>query len=242
MKFKKVLPLAFMSLCCLTGCGEKAITPLDYVGVTYTQNTDGTASAMPVVDWIALDEDIYGSDRTSAEKLSDISTLQYYFEYSLDKYTGLNNGDEITVNVLMSDTFAKENKVKVKSSSKKITVDCFEYIDPFSSENFHFMTSDENFNTFKNQAGIVIDGQSPELKLKAKNCEDESSILSHIDYKITFDNGNNTYKVGTKIIVTAYFTSNNSIDGQAPFYKLTENKKKYEVIEEAPYLKEVPWL
>lgn len=241
MKIRKLYCLlAFVLLCCLTGCGKKVITPLDYVGVEYSQNADGTVTAAPVVDWIALDEDIYGKDRTSVEKLSDIDTLQYYFEFSLDKYIGLDDGDEITINVLMSDTFAKKNKVKMKSSSKKLTVDCFEYIDPFSSENFHLMENGEDSNSFENQAGIVIDGKLPELKLKAKNCEDENSIISHITYKIEFDNKDKTYKAGNDIRVSADFTSTNSMNGR--IYKLTETKKRYKVIEEAPYLKEIPWI
>lgn len=139
MKNKNLLVLGMAATIAfaLTGC-TKTVDLTQYADVTYS-GANGNGSASIALDYGGLGKELFGKDATQSiidEAQTELS-LMGNVDYTLDKEDGLSNGDTITMTVTCSDSFAKTHEIKLKNTTKEITVSGLpeaESLDPFAPD------------------------------------------------------------------------------------------------------------
>lgn len=212
MNRKKLIPLAAMLVLTMTGCGRTSINLNDYVTISYDgYDTIGTASytfdreAMIMehseafgmssgIDWQALQADYLLYDCISG---------------SLDKTTGLSNGDTITFHWDNVDIKTLEENYKIKLNYSDI------------SESITGLETAETFDPFTN-IGVIFEGTAPNGTVKIQK---DASALGGLNY---VPDKNNGLSNGDEITVTLNAAYGDSVEdycrSQGKIPSVTEKK------------------
>lgn len=122
-----LLGLAAIMVMGLTGCGGAKLDITDYVSVQFS-GADGQGNAVCRIDSVALEQALVGDEdgeisMDELQKLAWVTQFEMGLTGSLDKETGLSNGDTVTVTLDYDKKLAKENKVAVTGTTKEFKVE-----------------------------------------------------------------------------------------------------------------------
>lgn len=171
MKHKNLLVLGMAATIALalTGC-TKTVDLTQYADVTYS-GANGNGSATIDLDYGGLGKELFGKDATQSiidEAQTELS-LMGNVDYTLDKEDGLSNGDTITMTVTCSDSFAKTHEIKLKNTTKKITVSGLpeaKSLDPFSPDILTILYDD---SIADGKVTINLLGAYPDINVRTNN-------------------------------------------------------------------------
>jgi len=141
-----LIGISLMTMFALAGCGKKKINLNDYVQVTFSgYNKAGNAELnnVGIAPEIILDNwEVFGLTETEKREGDYIGTPEAYafldnISYSVDKKTGLSNGDTVTVEwtVYENNIAAVEEELNVKFaySDMEVTVEGLEDAQPWDA-------------------------------------------------------------------------------------------------------------
>ncbi len=198
MKTKYFIPAAVlcgMAALGLSGCGVVEVDVSQYAAVSFS-GLDGEGEAELDYDYDSLEDAVciamFGDDYiTDIDDIEDFGTLEKVYEMeeqaedvfdsvdvTLDVYSGLSNGDTVTVTITADEDTANENGVSFTGTgSITFTVEGLTErisLDPFDEDIFN-VTEGE---------GVYIEftGTSPDASLQIRNTLPSSNPLSKVTY------------------------------------------------------------
>lgn len=203
------------ALVLLAGCGEKEVRPMEYFDVTVAGgDSEGTAE-------VVFDEEGFMSAMIEACPVSKVDGLRQLLtdenidkvlDWSLDKESGLSNGDAVTLALNYDDSVLKKSfKIKFAGEKEKVFpvagLEELTYIDAFDPA---------VFNVTDDVKGVHIktNGASPLLTLDIINDIDKKDRRSEIEYRQAESAD------GTK-----YFSSEDEVTITAELYGLEEDER-----------------
>lgn len=183
-KNKYIVLLGILAVMCvgfLTGCGgSSSISLMDYVTVNFS-GVDGNGTASVSWDQVKMEQDMAGDtdgaiSSEELEKIAKFTEFEFSIQYSLDKETGLSNGDSVTVTATYNEDLQKESGVKVKGdTSKKFKVEGLK--EPVEVDAF-----DSSVWNTENGVNLVFEGTAPYATFSIANNCDASLPQSYIEY------------------------------------------------------------
>lgn len=229
MNRKKFIPLAAMLALTMTGCGRTSINLNDYVTISYNgYDTVGTASYTFDKEAIIMDNpEAFGMSSGIDWQAFQADYLLYdCISGSLDKTTGLCNGDTITFHWDTVDTKKLEENYKIKLSYSDI------------SESISGLETAETFDPFAS-IGVVFEGTAPNGTVKIQK---DASALSGLNY---VPDKNDGLSNGDEITITLHAAYGDSVEdycmSQGKIPSVTEKKFTVSGLSSyAMHLEEIP--
>ena len=203
------------ALVLLAGCGEKEVRPMEYFDVTVAGgDSEGTAE-------VVFDEEGFMSAMIEACPVSKVDGLRQLLtdenidkvlDWSLDKESGLSNGDAVTLALNYDDSVLKKSfKIKFAGEKEKVFpvagLEELTYIDAFDPA---------VFNVTDDVKGVHIktNGASPLLTLEIVNDIDKKDRRSEIEYRQAKNEDG-----------TTFFSSEDEVTITAELYGLEEDER-----------------
>ena len=203
------------ALVLLAGCGEKEVRPMEYFDVTVAGgDSEGTAE-------VVFDEEGFMSAMIEACPVSKVDGLRQLLtdenidkvlDWSLDKESGLSNGDAVTLALSYDDSVLKKSfKIKFAGEKEKVFpvagLEELTYIDAFDPA---------VFNVTDDVKGVHIktNGASPLLTLEIVNDIDKKDRRSEIEYRQAKNEDG-----------TTFFSSEDEVTITAELYGLEEDER-----------------
>lgn len=203
------------ALVLLAGCGEKEVRPMEYFDVTVAGgDSEGTAE-------VVFDEEGFMSAMIEACPVSKVDGLRQLLtdenidkvlDWSLDKESGLSNGDAVTLALNYDDSVLKKSfKIKFAGEKEKVFpvagLEELTYIDAFDPA---------VFNVTDDVKGVHIktNGASPLLTLEIINDIDKKDRRSEIEYRQAKNEDG-----------TTFFSSEDEVTITAELYGLEEDER-----------------
>ena len=203
------------ALVLLAGCGEKEVRPMEYFDVTVAGgDSEGTAE-------VVFDEEGFMSAMIEACPVSKVDGLRQLLtdenidkvlDWSLDKESGLSNGDAVTLALNYDDSVLKKSfKIKFAGEKEKVFpvagLEELSYIDAFDPA---------VFNVTDDVKGVHIktNGASPLLTLEIVNDIDKKDRRSEIEYRQAKNEDG-----------TTFFSSEDEVTITAELYGLEEDER-----------------
>ena len=203
------------ALVLLAGCGEKEVRPMEYFDVTVAGgDSEGTAE-------VVFDEEGFMSAMIEACPVSKVDGLRQLLtdenidkvlDWSLDKESGLSNGDTVTLALSYDDSVLKKSfKIKFAGEKEKVFpvagLEELTYIDAFDPA---------VFNVTDDVKGVHIktNGASPLLTLEIVNDIDKKDRRSEIEYRQAKNEDG-----------TTFFSSEDEVTITAELYGLEEDER-----------------
>ena len=203
------------ALVLLAGCGEKEVRPMEYFDVTVAGgDSEGTAE-------VVFDEEGFMSAMIEACPVSKVDGLRQLLtdenidkvlDWSLDKESGLSNGDAVTLALSYDDSVLKKSfKIKFAGEKEKVFpvagLEELTYIDAFDPA---------VFNVTDDVKGVHIktNGASPLLTLEIINDIDKKDRRSEIEYRQAKNEDG-----------TTFFSSEDEVTITAELYGLEEDER-----------------
>ena len=203
------------ALVLLAGCGEKEVRPMEYFDVTVAGgDSEGTAE-------VVFDEEGFMSAMIEACPVSKVDGLRQLLtdenidkvlDWSLDKESGLSNGDAVTLALNYDDSVLKKSfKIKFAGEKEKVFpvagLEELTYIDAFDPA---------VFNVTDDVKGVHIktNGASPLLTLEIVNDIDKKDRRSEIEYRQAKNEDG-----------TTFFSSEDEVTITAELYGFEEDER-----------------
>lgn len=237
-KLSKLLSILLISALAfvLTSC-SKTIKPEDYVSVSFS-GSNGSGIASVNLDMLSLSDEITKSMKEKNISEDKIFSFLYLsndaeFNYSLDKNSGLSNGDTVTLTLSWNNKNLKKYKIQF-GGKKEITYKVENLPDSIGIDPF----SESIFDVSEDIKGIhfYYEGASPLLSLNLINDCDKNTVESEIHYSI--QSPSKYLKNNEEIIIKASlgYENNNSYEFNNQIYNLSRDELVYKITGQNQYL------
>lgn len=162
----------------LTGCGEKDLSVMDNVEVTFEGlNGEGTASCS--INWADLEKEVSEDSNHKLSEIFNIYIIENLVEANIDgKDSGLSNGDTVSVKITCDEKALSKNGFKLSGETEKSFkvkgLKEIEEIDAFDKDKFNVKSGD----------GVYIEfiGVSPDASVQIRNTLPLDDPMSQINY------------------------------------------------------------
>ena len=196
MKKSMLTIISLLMFLVFAGCGKTKLNLEDYVTIEFS-GVDGRGNANIDFSWGEFEEDYMKKSKGKLDETFALEMLMWdCIHYNLDRYSGLSNGDVVTLTIETDPMVKKQYKVDLgKNVKKKIKVQ--NLTQPVCLDAF----ADDIFDK-ENGIEISYNGISPNASVTVVNKLATTDPRSNLDYYIE-DADQHNVKEGDKITVHA---------------------------------------